>query len=199
MTAGSAYVALSATLLVQGGISNFGTIYDGGSIVVQPPAPAPGPKALVIGGGGDGSGPELDFSRLTVTGSYVVGAGGRSVGTGSVYLAGALGVSGTLDIGASFLLTGSLAFPGATPPTTITVSGGGLLNDGYAVLGAAASTTDRATVSGAGSRWTTAGGLVIGLNGTESLTVTQAARCRTATPISATALARAASSCRAAR
>jgi T5SS/PEP-CTERM-associated repeat protein len=176
VTAGSAYVALSATLKVQGGISNFGTIYDAGSIVVQPAAAAPAFKPLVIGGGGGGGGgPELDFSQLTITGSYVVGAGGRSVGSGTVYLAGVLGVSGTLDIGTNSLLTGSLAFPGATPPSTITVSGGGLLNDGYAVLGGAAGTTDTATVSGAGSRWTTARGLIIGLNGTGSMTVTSGA------------------------
>ncbi|MGX5776916.1 autotransporter-associated beta strand repeat-containing protein [Methylorubrum zatmanii] len=124
-----------------------------------------------------------------VTSGYIIGGGTLTLASGSAVprisvdgaatlatidapLASTAGLekvgAGTLTLTGTSILSGSLAVSAGT----LALSGEGkLTTDGYDTVGDAAGSTAAVTVSGAGSRWTSTNGIMVGVSGTGSVTV----------------------------
>ncbi|MGA8028955.1 MAG: hypothetical protein WB992_17585, partial [Bryobacteraceae bacterium] len=107
-----------------------------------------------------------------VTGTMTVTGSGTSwINSSGAVLIGQQG-TGTLNVenGALFSTSGDLVLANSGTGT-LALSGGGELKDVNATIGAVSGSNGVATVSGAGSQWTSSGSLEIGVSGSGELTV----------------------------
>ncbi len=119
----------------------------------------------------------LTMAGGTVSAAYVTDTGQMELTGGTLAVSGFVGDSGTLTVAGPAVMndTGGFAV-GDAAAGGLTVSAGGTINAGYAIIGNQTGVTGTATVGGTGAAWITSGSLIIGNGGDGTLAVNNGGR-----------------------